>query len=336
MNMNKSKLISIIVPAFNIEDYIERCLASLLNQSYYNLEIIVVNDGSTDNTKEKVEEIVQSDARVKIISTENRGVSHARNIGIAQAKGEYIGFVDGDDEVEVDMYEVLIKNAHIYNADISHCGYKMVFPSKQVEYYGSGIIKKQSKKEALGDLLSGYPIEPGLCNKLYRRELFKSIRLNESIRYNEDLLANFYLFELADKSVYLDETKYHYILRKNSAATSKNNIKKMKDPVKVWEEILILVSGDPTLYEIALKRFLHVLVNNILYFEPNINEDIKKYQKVCKMKLREQLKNNRNVYLLKSLKIFFLLYGSSYFPFVMKNIKRIYNSFHKNKYKLEG
>lgn len=123
MNNN---LISVIVPVYNLENYIERCLKSIQNQTYSNIEIIVVDDGSIDDSWNVINRIAKEDNRIIPVHKENGGVSSARMLGLDNANGEWIGFVDGDDEIEEDMYEVLINNAFECNADISHCGYKMI------------------------------------------------------------------------------------------------------------------------------------------------------------------------------------------------------------------
>ena len=146
-------LLSIIIPAYNIESYIGRCLDSLLNQTYEDLEIIVVDDGSTDNTLSIIKEYCNKDDRITVIHKENEGVSVARLTGMKKAKGEYVGFVDGDDIVEQDMFEFLMNNAKKYNADISHCGYVMDFPDGHSDYYyNTGKIIVQNNQRGLKDL----------------------------------------------------------------------------------------------------------------------------------------------------------------------------------------
>ena len=144
-------LISIIIPAYNIEDYIGTCLDSLLKQTYKNLEIIVVDDGSSDNTGKIVDEYTIKYKNIKVIHKKNAGVSAARNSGLDLASGDYIGFVDGDDTVDEEMFEILINNAIKYDADISHCGYKMVFPSRIDYYHNTGILVEQDNKLGLKD-----------------------------------------------------------------------------------------------------------------------------------------------------------------------------------------
>ena len=253
-------LISIIIPAYNIENYIAKCLDSLINQTYKNLEIIVVNDGSSDNTGKIIDAYSSKYENIKAIHKKNAGVSAARNSGIEVANGDYIGFVDGDDTVDEEMFDVLINNAIKYDADISHCGYKMVFPSRIDYYYNTGILVEQDSELGLKDLLVGSRVEPGLWNKIYKKELFKDIKIDESIKINEDLLVNYYLFKEAKKSIFYDKCFYNYTLRKGSAATSKVNINKIIDPVKVRKEILEDLEKDSDLYNIAYEKYVMSLV----------------------------------------------------------------------------
>ena len=165
--MKKDIKISIVVPVYNLQEELPRCLNSILAQSYDNLEVIVVDDGSSDGSRKVICEYSKRDSRIVSLFKENGGVTNARLAGVEIATGDYIGFVDGDDEIESDMYELLINNALKYSADISHCGYQMVFPSRVEYYYNTGRIVQQDKITGLKDLLSGSFVEPGLWNKLY-------------------------------------------------------------------------------------------------------------------------------------------------------------------------
>ena len=146
------KLVSVIIPAYNIEDYIGRCLDSIISQTYKNLEIIVVDDGSRDYTGEILDNYAKKDRRIKVIHKENGGVSSARNKGIEAAEGDYIGFIDGDDLIEPEMYKTLVDLLEEENADIAHCGYQMVFPDRIDYYHNTGKKKIQTTEEGLKDL----------------------------------------------------------------------------------------------------------------------------------------------------------------------------------------
>ena len=234
-------LISVVVPAYNNGPWLPRCLESLLAQTYENLEIIVVNDGSKDDTREVLDGYAARYSRIKAIHKENGGVTSARLRGVAEAKGRWIGFVDGDDETEPDMYERLLCNAHTREADISHCGHQILFPDGRIAYvHNSGAVRIQDRMTGLRDLLDGSQIESGLWNKLYRRELFEGLaeKMDFSIRNNEDLLMNYHLFSQAKKAVYEDFCPYHYILRVGSASYRVLNEHSLFDPIRVRKSIL--------------------------------------------------------------------------------------------------
>ena len=231
--------ISVIVPVYNIEKYISRCLESIINQTYKNLEIIVIDDGSSDNTGKIIDDFAKRDKRVIVIHQDNKGVSSARNKGLDIATGQYIGFVDGDDTLDKDMYDFLLKNIKKYDADISHCGYRLIEDKKETLFYGSGKIIIQDRKKGILDLMDGSLIEPTLCNKLFKRQLLEYIRLDENIKINEDLYFNILAFNNSNKSVFQDYTKYNYIKREGSASTSScNNIIEKMIVEKYIEKLL--------------------------------------------------------------------------------------------------
>ena len=246
--------ISIIIPAYNIEKELARTLDSVLAQTYENMEIIVVNDGSKDGTGAVIDAYAAKDSRIRAIHKENGGVTSARLRGVAEATGDWIGFVDGDDWIEPDMYAHLMKNAREYGADISHCGYRMVFPNGRVDwYYNTGRLVQQDHESGLRDLVEGKFVEPALWNKLFRKELFRNLdkQMDYAIKINEDVLMNYYLFQVADQAIYEDFCPYHYILRTGSAATSRVNIHQLMDPVKVSRIIWKDMPCDATLARLA-------------------------------------------------------------------------------------
>jgi len=239
--MQENDKISIIIPVYNLEKYIEKTVQSVLEQTYKNIEIVIVNDGSTDMTMKILDKLSLSDERIKVLHKRNEGVTKARLTGVSAAIGNWVGFVDGDDVIESDMYERLLENAYRYQAEISHCGYQMVFPNRIDYYYDTGQVVLQDNEKGLTDLLEGAFIEPGLCNKLYHKTLFQNLLCEDvvdmSIKNNEDLLMNYYLFKNSNSSVYEDWCPYHYILRLNSATTSSLNENQLKDPLKVLQII---------------------------------------------------------------------------------------------------
>ena len=262
--MREHELISVIIPVYNISPYIERCVQSVLRQSYSSIEIILVDDGSTDGSGTILDRLAYEDVRIKVIHQTNGGVTKARLTGVEAAAGDWIGFVDGDDFVESEMYEHLLHNAHIYNAEISHCGYKMVFANRVDYYYNKGGLTIQDNRTGLKDLLDGTFVEPGLWNKLFRRSLFHELlhnnQMDTSIKNMEDLLMNFYLFREANKSVYEDFCPYHYVIREGSAATKKKNKNKLRDPLRVLKIIRRELQGDPILLQSVNTRIAGKLI----------------------------------------------------------------------------
>ena len=237
--------ISVIVPVYNIAADLPRCLDSILAQTYPNIEVIAVNDGSPDNSGEILDQYAATHANFRVIHKENGGVTSARLRGVQESSGDWIGFVDGDDEIESDMYARLLKNAVEYDADISHCGYQMCFADGRVNYFhNTGALERHDKVRAVRELLCGERIEPGLCNKLFRKDLFLGWKMDETIRINEDLLMNYYLFTNAESSVFDDWCPYHYIVRSTSASRAKLNHNKIYDPIRVKDMIRKMVGAE--------------------------------------------------------------------------------------------
>lgn len=260
----QNDLISIIVPVFNLQNELSRCLDSILAQSYSNIEIIVVDDGSSDSSADLMRRYAEKDSRIKPVFQENGGVTSARLHGVREAFGRWIGFVDGDDEVEPDMYERLLKNAVAYHADISHCGYQMCFEDGRIHYFhNTGLLAQQDKITALKELLSGSRIEPGLWNKLFHKTLFHSLLHGEAvpldIKINEDLLMNYKLFSAAEQTVFEDWCPYHYIVRSASASRAKLNPHKIYDPIKVKE--IIRQDSPVELHDATQQAYINTCIN---------------------------------------------------------------------------
>ncbi len=246
------ELISVVVPAYNVGPYLSNCLDSILAQSYQRIEIVIVDDGATDNSAAIARAYQEQwPEKIRFFHTENHGVTSARLTGVQAARGAWIGFVDGDDEIEQDMYERLYRNAVQYGTDISHCGYKTIVNGGERvhEFYNTGRLLQQDKIEGLKELLVG-EFEPSLCNKLFRAKLLHEMLQREemdcSIKFHEDFLMNYYLFRRADSSVFEDFCGYHYLARNSSATRDSFRSIKVLDPVKVWKQILDQVDTDLT------------------------------------------------------------------------------------------
>ncbi len=249
--------ISVVVPTYNNAPWLPACLNSLLEQTYENLEIIVVDDGSTDETGEILREYERKSPRIHAICQENAGVTRARLRGVAEASGDWIGFTDGDDVVDPTMFARLLENARTCQADISHCGYRLVFPDGRSEnHQGTGQLHRQTHLAALQELLEERSVEPGLVTKLFRRELFAGLeeKMEPDIQNNEDMLMNFFLFEKAESAVFEDICPYCYQARAGSASRRGLNEHRIYDPIRVRKTILS--QCEPQLQDAARQALL--------------------------------------------------------------------------------
>ncbi len=208
-------LISIIIPVYKVEKYLEKCIQSVINQTYENLQIILVDDGSPDNCGKICDEYAQKDHRIEVIHKSNGGLSDARNKGLEIAKGEYIGFVDSDDYIESDMYEVLYNLLKQYNVDVSICNFYTVSQGKIAIKNADNGIKEYNRIEILKEILLDNDIQSYAWNKLYKRELFGEIKYPVGKKY-EDIGTTFYLLEKCNKVVVTGKPEYYYINRQGS------------------------------------------------------------------------------------------------------------------------
>lgn len=213
------KLISIIVPVYNVEKYLPQCIDSLINQTYKNLEIILVDDGSTDSSGIICDNYSRIDSRIKVIHKTNGGQGSARNAALDVAKGEYIGFVDSDDWVKNDMYESLYTAIKKYDADISACGQYDVEYSRSVMMRVSDTIQLMDTSEALKSYFTYTLLATAVWDKLYKRELWSEIRFPQVFR--EDIFVTYKIIANAKKIVHIGDAKYFYRIRNNSSEHTK-------------------------------------------------------------------------------------------------------------------
>ncbi|MCR5206957.1 MAG: glycosyltransferase [Eubacterium sp.] len=234
MKKNDLPLISIIVPVYKSEEFLDRCVESIVNQTYKNLEIILVDDGSPDSSPKKCDSWAEKDSRIKVVHKENGGASSARNAGLDAANGDFIGFVDDDDYIEPIMYAEMMKNIVKNDADAARCGIDRVYPSGKVEEWGtgnSGVVVADNKQllKDVGEAAGIVPVHVG--NKLFRKDCIKNVRFNSAFRFGEDKLFNFEVAENVSKMVYQDINYYHYFFNSDSVTVkelSESNFDELK------------------------------------------------------------------------------------------------------------
>lgn len=220
--------VSVIVPVYNIEKYVEGCIKSLISQTYNNLEIILVNDGSADNSLKICLDFSRIDRRIKIVNKDNGGQSSARNAGIDAATGEYIMFVDGDDYIAVNTVEVLMKCINKYSSDIVQFDYV-----ETNNEYKTQVANEPTEFVLLNDMykmferlynVGGSIASP--CTKLYNKKLFESIRFREGMIYEDEYLIT-YILQSAKTILYIDFKPYYYLIRPGSTINSVFSKKKL-------------------------------------------------------------------------------------------------------------
>lgn len=223
----KNPLISIIVPVFNSAEYVKYTLKSIEKQTYSNIEIICVDDGSTDSSPAILDRESAINKNIRAVHTTHQGVTYARLEGVKVSRGEYIGFVDTGDLIDSDMYERLLSNIQKYDADISHCGYKTIMQSGVSYYHNTGKTSRQSNQLGLYDLVSGTTVNTLICSKLFSRKLFDenqpvNLLTDGSGKNDNGLLMNYLLFKSAETSVFEDFCPYQYVYREGSARETIN------------------------------------------------------------------------------------------------------------------
>lgn len=212
---NDNPLISVIVPVYNVEKYLEKCIKSILNQTYENIELILIDDGSTDNSGNICDKYNRT-PKVKVIHKENGGLSSARNAGIDIAKGEYLGFVDSDDSIEPFMYRMLMSSALENNTKISVCAVNYVYEN------GDKLTKPDLGEDCIFDFeqamieMNSHRIfDMGACSKLYHKDLFLELRFPEG-KLSEDYYIMYKIFDRAQRISYVSTPCYNYLQRENS------------------------------------------------------------------------------------------------------------------------
>ena len=219
--MENNKLVSVIVPVYKVENYIERCVDSIINQTYKNIEIILVDDGSPDSCGEICDRYAEKDKRIKVVHQENKGLCGARNAGMRVASGEYIGFADSDDWLCEDMYEYLVTNLEKYEADIVSCRYYRVVEGQETKARVGEEDVVMDRDEAIRELVNRFFLRSTFWNKLFRREVFEGFSFPEG-RTFEGTVSMHLLFEKADKIVMLKDPKYYYCDNEGSIINTKN------------------------------------------------------------------------------------------------------------------
>ena len=211
--------ISVIIPVYNTEKYLHECISSVINQTYNNLEIILINDGSQDFSGAICDDYAKQDSRIKVIHKENGGVSSARNEGLKLASGDYIAYLDSDDSIEPNMYEVLLKAALEKDVDIISCNYMNIQKDKPL-VLNRGIDKSEYEGDDVLYSFFKYSIlSSAIWNKLYKRNTVKNLYFDVRFSMAEDVLYNFFAFKKSRKIAYVNSPLHRRNVREGSLTT---------------------------------------------------------------------------------------------------------------------
>lgn len=270
--------ISIIVPVYNVEIYLEKCIESILNQTFTNFEIILVDDGSTDKSGEVCDGFAKKDNRIKVIHKKNGGLSSARNTGLEVAKGDYLGFVDSDDYINQYMFEKLYELCKKNNCDISICRFGRYDNDNLINKKIEEHITEFNNVEGIRQLFKGILYRFSVCNKLFKTTCFENILFPEG-RIHEDLSTTYKLFARAQKVIYTNYIGYIYVKRENSILTNKYN-KKRLDAFLGWKEIISFIKDNyPQVFNEVISGFVYWAIDNIFYILKQVesNQEKKEY-----------------------------------------------------------
>lgn len=290
MSERMEDLISIIVPVYNVELYLSRCLDSLAKQSYPFLDIILVDDGSEDHSGEICDLYQDKDSRFRVFHKKNGGLSDARNLGMEKIRGRYVTFVDSDDYVAETYIEFLYRLLLNENADIAICGYHETTQEEQKVRHSS-YKEVTDGKTAVKKMLYQKKITTSACAKMYKVPLLRQISFPYSRLY-EDVNTIYKIVLRAEKVVYSAQIEYFYFVRPRSIVHSGFNKKKMDYITNTWEVMEDMKKNNPELYPAAVSRYLwanlHILVhlpkagyidereqviNNIKYYRRQVLRD---------------------------------------------------------------
>ncbi|MBR1796582.1 MAG: glycosyltransferase family 2 protein [Clostridiales bacterium] len=295
--------ISVIIPVYNVEKYLRKCLDTVINQTFSDLEIILIDDGSTDGGLSVCKEYESLDQRVHVYHKPNGGLSSARNYGIDKATGEYIGFVDSDDYISEDMYEVLYRNIITYNADISLCGLYDIYNGIPQKVNNDHLVIEANAEETIKIVMESEITSVTAVNKLYKRELFDKVRYPEG-KVSEDAFVIVDLLMECNKAVITSDQKYYYIHREGSITTLKFRPQHLHVLEAYEKNYRLIEKSYPSLIPIAKMRlcWAHFNVLDKLVFD-NTEEYRETKNDIIKYLKQHYLFIIKNKYFTKSRKI---------------------------------
>lgn len=281
----QSPVISVIVPVYNVQEYVGLCIDSVLKQTYKNIELILIDDGSKDESAIICAEYARTDSRVKFVTRNNNGVSVARNIGLEIARGDYVTFVDSDDVLNIHYIEALHGIARRHNSDIVSCKHMKFIENNEInnKQKPKDNYEITDKFEAILNLLYQRQTDNSVFAKLYRRNTVRKQRFNKKSSYSEDLEFNYKVFLGADKFVFTDSILYYYRNRPGSAVNSPYSSRRISG-LKVAERIYYSSNSESKIIKKAAANKLFIKSSQLL---PEIPSRLVAYRERCWKNIKE-------------------------------------------------
>lgn len=314
------KLLTVIVPIYNVEKYLDKCIKSIINQTYKKLEIILINDGSPDNCGVICDNYKKIDNRIKVIHQQNQGQAISRNLGIKLSKGDYISFVDADDYLELDMYKKMMDIIEKYDCEIVECGYSEIYSDRIISTENTRDISFLDKSYLIEQLLNiekNHIPRVAVWNKIYKKTILQNICFPDG-KIHEDYLFEFNCFKKINKYVYYSEPLYNHIYFNEKSTTKQKLNPKFIDFAYIWKSILNetykmknkrFIDLAQYSYSLSLVNCRMIAIRNDVLFPEEYILDLKKYRKYI-------LKNGLSIK-----NIYYYLF--SVFPSLMYNIHQL-------------
>lgn len=247
--------LSIIVPVYKVESLLDKCVESILSQTFTDFELILVDDGSPDNCGAMCDEWARKDPRIRVVHKDNGGLSDARNAGIDAARGDCLGFVDSDDCIAPEMFEVLVQNMEKHHADISMCGYANVYPGGGGKRCLDKTVHVWDQETAIHNILMGKEVSVHAVTKLYARKLFDGVRYKKGV-ISEDAYIIMDIMDRVRVAVFTPLALYFYVHRAESINTCAYTPRDLTRIDGHWKNYLYIREKFPHLQRLAFERYL--------------------------------------------------------------------------------
>lgn len=280
------KKISIIIPIYKVEKYLSACIDSICNQTYKDLEIILVDDGSPDNCGQICDDYAQKDSRIRVIHKENAGVAMARNDGLDIATGDFISFVDSDDWLSENAYEKMMNAYEECGADCVIGGCQIVYEKEEELEFKSCSFPSAHTEDSIKTMRNLLLNQSAVWNRLFKSEIFSEIRFPQN-RINDDEVVALHAYAKCKKVHYLDTPTYYYRIRANSITTSAFSLKKVDVFYNAQDNLEFIKNSFPELTEEAEYKYLKTMLYSCYYVKRLNTDEAKEKRKELKAKIKE-------------------------------------------------